>query len=472
VTRADHYLRERYLDNGGRSRLLSLYYAIKPALPRRVQLGLRRAYARRQAKRQFPSWPVEPILVDLRDAELRTAIARAPSGRVPIVNYWPEGKRFAVILTHDVEGEAGVRNIRRVMEIERRHGFVSSWNFVAEWYPIEPGLFDHIRSLGGEIGLHAIKHDGKLFESRASFEAELPKIHRYLRDWQAVGFRSPATHRNAEWMPELGCLYDSSFPDTDPFEPQPGGCCSIFPFFLGEMVELPITLVQDHTLFEILRSRSIDRWTEKSDWIIRNHGLINLNTHPDYLDTPERLGLYEEFLAYLSSQRDGWHALPRDVALWWRTRAALDCEQRDGTVLLAGPGAERASVAWARDTGDAIVFEPEPSEVASAPARETRLLAVGANLSLLNSDALQAPLSEATGTGLLASLVLLAIFLLTPRVSGTAAAAWQAAMSAITVLSASRKFKGANEKSLRGGGDRPTVTRTGGSGLTMPPAHA
>jgi peptidoglycan/xylan/chitin deacetylase (PgdA/CDA1 family) len=369
VSDADYYLRERYMGNGGRSPLLSLYYAVKPALPRRVQLGLRRAYARRQARVEFPSWPIESILVERRDADLRAALSRAYLDRVPIVNYWPDARRFAVILTHDVEGEAGARNVRRVLEVERRHGFVSSWNFVAEWYPIQRGLFDHIRASGGEIGLHAIKHDGKLFESRASFEANLPKIDRYMREWQAVGFRSPATHRNADWMPELGCLYDSSFPDTDPFEPQPGGCCSILPYFLGEMVELPITLVQDHTLFEILRARSIEHWTEKTDWIIRNHGLVNLITHPDYLDTPERLRMYEEFLVYLSSQRDGWHALPRDVAQWWRTRKALRCEERNGTVRVVGAGAERASVAWARTAGKAIVLEPEPVRAPSEPAR-------------------------------------------------------------------------------------------------------
>ena len=95
----------------------------------------------------------------------------------------------------------------------------------------------------------------------------LPKIHRYLDEWGAVGFRSPATHRNADWMPRLGVLYDSSFPDTDPFEPQAGGCCSIFPFFLGDMVELPITLVQDHTMWEILQHPGIDLWLQKSDWI-------------------------------------------------------------------------------------------------------------------------------------------------------------------------------------------------------------
>jgi peptidoglycan/xylan/chitin deacetylase (PgdA/CDA1 family) len=243
-----------------------------------------------------------------------------------VVDPWPHGHRFAAILTHDVEGPEGVANIPEVREVERRHGFVSSWNFVAEWYPIPARLFDDLRDAGCEIGLHGIHHDGSLFRSRPSFEAALPKIHRYLAEWDAVGFRSPATLRNPQWMAELGCLYDSSFPDTDPFEPQAGGCCSIHPFFIGDLVELPITLVQDHTLFEILRRRSIDLWVDKSDWIIRHGGLINVIVHPDYLLTRERLALYEAFLVHLRGrieQDHGWHALPRDIAAWWVTRARL-----------------------------------------------------------------------------------------------------------------------------------------------------
>jgi peptidoglycan/xylan/chitin deacetylase (PgdA/CDA1 family) len=351
---AEHYLTERYLGARERSALLSAYYAVKPLMPRGLQLALRRAYAHKQARVEFPRWPIEPVLVEAREAQLREQLAGADS--VPFVSYWPEGQRFAAVLTHDVEGPAGVRNVRRILEIERRHGFVSSWNFVAEWYPIEDDLFDHIRAVGGEIGLHAIKHDCKLFESRASFEADLPKIHRYMREWDAVGFRSPATHRNADWMPELGCLYDSSFPDTDPFEPQPGGCCSILPYFLENLVELPITLVQDHTLWEILRADSIEHWTRKSDWIIEHRGLINLITHPDYLDTPARLRMYEEFLEYLAAQEGGWYALPRDVAQWWRMRS----EMRVVGDRVEGPGAERASVAWARIDGDAVVVDVEP----------------------------------------------------------------------------------------------------------------
>ena len=119
----------------------------------------------------------------------------------------------------------------------------------------------------------------RLFRDRGTSSA-LPRIRRHLGLGRS-GFRSPATHRNAEWMRELGAGYDSSFPDTHPFDPQPGGCCSILPYFLGDLVELPITLPQDHTLFEILREpdRALAR---QGGWIAEHGGLVNVLVHPDY----------------------------------------------------------------------------------------------------------------------------------------------------------------------------------------------
>ena len=261
------------------------------------------------------------------------ACACASSGaeRLPTIANWPDGKRFAAILTHDVEGPLGVANVRKVIEIERRHGFVSSWNFVAEWYPIEDGLFDHIRAAGGEIGLHAIKHDCKLFESRANFEAELPAIHRYLAEWDAVGFRSPATHRNADWMPELGALYDSSFPDTDPFEPQGGGCCSILPYFLDDLVELPITLVQDHTLWEILAG-DLDRPLDREERLDRRQ------RRADQPDHPPRLPRHAGAAAHVR----GIHRIPRRPA-----RRLVPAAAR-GRRLVANPGRPALRRATAR----------------------------------------------------------------------------------------------------------------------------
>jgi peptidoglycan/xylan/chitin deacetylase (PgdA/CDA1 family) len=360
-------LEERYRPSAAkRSTLMSAYYRAKPLLPRRLQLTMRRLYARRQAQVEFPRWPIEPILVERRRAALAAELAASGAEALPRIAPWPDGHRFAAILTHDVEGPKGVANVRKVAAIEQRHGFRSSWNFVADWYPIEDGLFDHLRAEGHEIGLHAIKHDCKLFESRANFEAELPEIHRKLEEWDAAGFRSPATHRNPDWMEELGAAYDSSFPDSDPFEPLGGGCCSILPFFFGRMVELPITLVQDHTLWEILREETIDLWTEKADWIVANDGLVNLITHPDYLDTPARLRMYEEFVEYLGSLSGGWNALPAEVAAWWRLRSELGLIEggADGGRVV-GAGAERAQLEWWRAEGGGVVAGPAPVGVAS-----------------------------------------------------------------------------------------------------------
>jgi peptidoglycan/xylan/chitin deacetylase (PgdA/CDA1 family) len=327
-----------------RTRALGAYYLAKPLIPRRAQLAARRVYARRQARRAQLGWPIEPALVHELHRRLREESDRRGGEAVPFVNFWPDRKRFAFVLTHDVEGPAGLANIERVLELERRHGLRSAWNLVAEDYEIPSGLFERLRAAGCEIALHGVTHDGSLFASRREFEAQLPRIERYLREWGAVGFRSPATHRNAAWMPELGCLYDSSFPDTDPFEPQAGGCRSILPFFLGELVELPITLPQDHTLFEILRVRSSELWIGKCRWLIAARGLVNVLVHPDYVIGRERLDLYDQLLSYLAAQSDGWHALPRDVASWWRARAALVRGERPRS---ASDWQQRATIAFA-----------------------------------------------------------------------------------------------------------------------------
>jgi peptidoglycan/xylan/chitin deacetylase (PgdA/CDA1 family) len=354
----NHYLLERYAERDeGQSAVMRAYYLLKPLMPRPLQIAMRRRHAARRAHTEFPAWPNESLLIEHEHARLRREIEASDGDRVPFVGYWPDGARFASIISHDVEGPEGIANIPRVLEVERRHGLVSCWNFCGEWYDIPEGTFEMVREAGCEVGLHGVLHDGKLFRDRQSFESNLPKIHHYLREWGAVGFRSPATHRNADWMPELGCLYDGSFPDTDPFEPQAGGCCSILPFFIEDLVELPITLVQDHTLWEILDDESIDRWKEKSEWLAANHGLVQLLVHPDYLLSDDRLALYDSFLEYLSAlnrRADGWHALPREVAEWWRDRAALECvtDAAGNVEVRGGPAASRATVGWAHAQGD------------------------------------------------------------------------------------------------------------------------
>jgi peptidoglycan/xylan/chitin deacetylase (PgdA/CDA1 family) len=350
------YLREQYQKRNTPSAGLRAFYRVKPAIPGSLQIALRRRLARRQARREFPAWPIERTVLRRRAEALARELDARRAGRLPTVHPWPAGHSFAVVLTHDVEGPLGIERTPAVLEVERRHGFVSSWNLVAEGYPISETYLELIRGAGCEVGLHGITHEGRLFRDRASFEMSLPKIRRYLESWQAVGFRSPSTLRNAAWMHELPVLYDSSYPDTDPFQPQPGGCCWIFPFFFGDVVELPVTLDQDHTLFVLLRQRSTELWERKSRWIIEHHGLINVIVHPDYMD-PDRLELYDQFLGFLSEQRGGWHALPREVAAWWRERTALCARLDAASEDLPADASGRARLAWARVDGDRIAYD-------------------------------------------------------------------------------------------------------------------
>lgn len=317
-----HLLHEHYRTARARRGGLRAFYAVKPLVPRRAQVTARRLAARRQCRTTFPAWPIEPALLRLRADALQAELVARRASELPVLNLWPDRARFAFVLTHDVESRAGVERIPELLEVERRYGFVSSWNFCADWYPLAEADLDVVRRAGGEVGLHGLKHDGRLFLERSTFVDALPAIGEHLQAWGAVGFRSPALGRNAAWMHELPCEYDSSFPDTDPFQPQPGGCCSIHPYFLGDVVELPITLDQDFTLFELLRERSIRLWFDKSRFLMRHHGLITVLVHPDYMNR-ERLELYEELLAFLAEQEGGWHALPREVAAWWRRRDAL-----------------------------------------------------------------------------------------------------------------------------------------------------
>ncbi len=133
------------------------------------------------------------------------------------------------------------------------------------------------------------------------------------------------------WLHQLGVEYDASTFDTDPFEPQPDGAGTIFPFWVAGpqdsgYVELPYTLVQDFNLFVVLQEPNIDIWKRKLDWIVERGGMALLNTHPDYMcfdGKPARdefpVRLYEEFLRYAQDQYGGtfWSATPREVSRYY-----------------------------------------------------------------------------------------------------------------------------------------------------------
>ena len=333
------------LRNRLRQLVVTVYYTIRPLLPRKVQLMLRRGHAARLSYPDFPSWPEEHALHDLYDwlLERLEQIAGEP---VPYLRPWPHGHASAFVLTHDVETSTGRDAIEALRAPERARGLRSVWNLVPERYAVADELLDGLRSEGCEIGVHGLRHDGRDLASRRMLRKRLPAMRAWADHWGAVGFRSPATQRSWELMPLLGFDYDSSYTDSAPHEPRPGGCCTYLPYFIDDLVELPITLPQDHTLFEVLGMTDGSVWRSKVDALRSRGGLVLMIAHPDYVHCPGMLRAWSDLLDQLSADPEAWHALPREVAAWWRRRAQSVPELADEEWVVRGPAAGEAVVAW------------------------------------------------------------------------------------------------------------------------------
>lgn len=334
----------------GRGALLRVYYLVRPALPRRLQLRLRRAYTRVQDRSSFPSWPLEDSLHAFY-AWLFGLLADLAGQPVPFLDPWPDGRSWTLVLTHDVETDVGCRNLDLLREPERELGYRSSWNFVPLRYRLPDGMVHALRQEGCEVGVHGLRHDGRDLGSQRLLAKRLPTMREYADRWQAVGFRSPATQRQWDMMPQLGFEYDSSYSDTDPYEPQPGGCCSYLPYFNENLVELPITLPQDHTIFSILQQPDGELWLRKARLLRERHAMALALTHPDYAGDRRIADGYRSLLEAFHGDSTVWHALPSEVAAWWRQRASSAPRRSADGWQIDGPASARARIRFAAADG-------------------------------------------------------------------------------------------------------------------------
>jgi len=324
----ENYVFERWSGHAAQRRVsprqLDAFYRARRFLPRGAQLAARRALIRWQGLPAFPQWPYDDSVHRLVRFYVQCAALASGRSRLRFRWFWPDRARAALMLTHDVETEAGLLGAVRVADAEEERGLRSSFNVVGRWYPIDWGIVRELVARGFEIGVHGVFHDRSMFSSRDAFEAQQPMLREAAERLGATGFRSPATHRVMDWLPELPVSYDCTVPHSDPYEPQPGGCCSPWPYFVKNMVELPYTLPQDHTLFTLLRHRSPEAWIQQAERLERAHGLIQCLSHPDpgYLGDDRRFTFYCGFLDAMVARTDLWKPLPRDIAAWWRDRDA------------------------------------------------------------------------------------------------------------------------------------------------------
>lgn len=300
---------------GGKSTpvMTKIYYSVKLVIPWAIRIRVRRLIANRLRMRFIDSWPILPTA------------AQPPDGWPG----WPNGKRFAFVVTHDVEGTRGLARCRKLADVDKALGIRASFNFVPEGeYSVPDAIRTSLEQEGFEVAVHDLHHDGSLYRSEKNFHTQAQKINLYLKTWGALGFRAGFMFHNLEWLHDLDVLYDASTFDTDPFEPQPSGVGTIFPFWvqgngLRGYVELPYTLPQDSTLFVLFKERTIDIWRKKLDWVASHGGMVLVNIHPDYISFDGKpkaseypVDLYERLLKYVITRYGDvcWYALPHEVA--------------------------------------------------------------------------------------------------------------------------------------------------------------
>lgn len=337
-----------------------IYYSLRPLLPVRVRRHLQRARLRGWEKIRFPHWPVDPTVEYLMERVLALMLGSQQIASVPFIWFWPDGAPSCAVMTHDVEGAAGRDFCGELMNLDDGFAIKASFQIIPEMdHGARTEFLDAFRARGFEINVHDLYHDGALFQDEQEFARRAKRINQYVKEFNAEGFRSGAMYRNQDWYRAFEFSYDMSVPNVAHLEPQRGGCCTVMPYFIGKILELPLTTIQDYSLFHILGDYSINLWKEQIDLIMGRNGLASFITHPDYLREKRAQDVYLDLLSHLTKLRDQkqlWCALPRDVNRWWRNRHQMRLVHSGNQWRIEGPDSERARVAYATLEGDQVVY--------------------------------------------------------------------------------------------------------------------
>jgi hypothetical protein len=354
------------------SAISKMYYLIRPFLPVGVRKHLQKFHLRKWDERPFPHWPVDFSVDNLMRQLLLLSLRQSGARRIPFIWFWPEGKSACALMTHDVEEEAGRDFCSTLMDIDEAYGIRASMQVVPEErYQVTPEFLDSLRSRGFEVVVHDLNHDGHLYTSHEQFLERARKINAYCHEFGADGFRAGALYRKQAWFDALHCSYDMSVPNVAHLDPQPGGCCTVMPYFIGDMLEIPVTTIQDYSLFNILNDYSIDIWKRQTSAILARNGLMSFIVHPDYIATPRPRAVYEALLDHLRSlcrKQNVWNPVPKEVDRWWRQRAQMKVVERNGAWQIEGPGSERARLAWASEIDGQLSFSLDGASASGAPS--------------------------------------------------------------------------------------------------------
>jgi hypothetical protein len=267
---------------------------------------------------------------------------------IPRIGFWRRGKSYALAVSHDVETQVGLEDgASRLVEVERELNIRSTWNIPSERYPLSSQLLTYLAK-SGEVGGHDTKHDGRLL-----FAGYKGKVDRLIQCKERLellaksdirGFRSPLLQHSREILEAVaraGYKFDSSLPSWEALSPtslKPHGVGTIFPFSISGIVEVPVSLPQDHQLIRaggLELGQAVDRLIDVSKWVKGVGGACVLLIHPDY-----EFGLeggqdeYHRLLQTFRSDPSCDIMTLGELADWWAKRERCQIVVTEGKVTL------------------------------------------------------------------------------------------------------------------------------------------
>ena len=270
---------------------------------------------------------------------------------------WPNNAPYAVCLTHDVDyvykwwirklisklfktreykevvgsiGKGEYRNFDKIMKIEEKFGFRSTFFFLSFKRDIELGynvkkLKNEINALnenGWEIGLHAGLNSYNDYNQLLREKQQLEKV----VGEKIVGIRNHYLRLDIPdtWniQRKMGFIYDSTlgFRERAGFRP-----CYCYPFFpydfhndkIIDIIELPMAIM-DNALF--MNSNPFSRFEDIIDMVKRFEGLLVINWHQrafDQKEFPDYIILYNKILEKIK-QDNAFVGTCKDISHIWK----------------------------------------------------------------------------------------------------------------------------------------------------------
>lgn len=284
---------------------------------------------------------------------------------------YPDGKQFAVCLTHDVDEifpplkhtllssltclkeldfgslkeqafwklhgkeKSPYWNFQGVMDLEEKYGARSSFFFLATEsdilrfrYNIEDleGELEQIADRGWEVGLHGGYY---VYKDLEETQREKERLERVLGN-KVTGYRNHylrfCVPDSWEILEKAGFSYDTTlgYPDMVGFR---NGMCHPFkPYNLHaeaetNILEIPM-IIMDGTLFNPARSYD-EAWEMTKrliDIVADCQGVLTLNWHSNSFGCPFKkswLYIYEKLLKYCNS-KNAWMTRGVEITRWWQ----------------------------------------------------------------------------------------------------------------------------------------------------------